>query len=423
MQSLRKNEIKVLHSIFSLGQSTRQRIARRTRLSLVKVSSILSLLQKGGFILKASSANTRSGRPSHLFRLKPKLGCALGLAVGLDRFNVIAMDAGKDITFRRELPLSLSADLSANAQAIIDQLSQELLRVVEKDLKGSGPILTLGVALPGLVDPRTGTWLLGLWLPGIANVSVAGLLAERLGIPVFVEDIARSVAFYELHRGSGRRVRSFVLIYLGSGVGSGIVINRRIYRGLHGLAGEIGHIEHADNAYRCSCNNVGCLETVISTVGMQRMFKDRLAQGVISSLQADASALDLERILLAAREGDRFTKSTLREIGHFLGDACAILIKMFNPERVIISGRGSMFRDFLKDSVEEVIHHGVIPEMLAGYRTVFAEYDPFQEAHGAALVAANHYFDRTLRGMVFPQGNVREAEALGMRGEIFSEGQ
>ncbi len=417
MQSLRKNEIKVLHSIFSLGRSTRRSIARRTRLSLVKVSSILNPLVKAGLIQKANSSKARSGRPSHLFRLKPKLGYALGVAVGLESFNIIAMDAAKDIALRQELPLRLSADLSANAQAIIDQLSQELLRVVEEDLKGLGPILTLGVALPGLVDPRTGTWLLGLWLPGIANVSVAAILAGRLGIPVFVEDIARSVAFYELNLGSGSRVRSFVLIYLGSGVGSGLVINRRIYRGLHGLAGEIGHIEHADNEYRCSCNNVGCLETVISTVGMRRIFEDRLAQGVASSLQAEARPLELDRMLVAAREGDRFTKSTLREIGHFLGDACVILIKMFNPERVIISGRGSMFRDFLKDSVEEVIYRGVIPEMLAGYRTVFAEYDPFQEAHGAALVAMNHYFDRTLRDMPFPRANAPQVEALGMQGE------
>jgi predicted NBD/HSP70 family sugar kinase len=307
------------------------------------------------------------------------------------------MNSAKEVVCRREFSLALSSDVTTHATSIIDQLSVELSRVIAEELTDSRPVITLGLALPGLVDARAGTWLQGLWLSGITHVPIASMLGERVGVPVFVEDIARSMAFYEMHRGHGRRIRSFVLIYLGSGVGSGIVINRRIYRGFHGLAGEIGHIEHADNTYRCSCSNVGCLETVISAVGIQRVFRDRLAEGVISSLQGDSGSPSIDRILGAAREGDRFTRSTLREIGNFLGDSCVILIKMFNPERVIISGKGSIFREFFSDAVDEVIHRSVLPEMLQKFRTVFAEYDPYQEAHGAALVAANHYFNRRLR--------------------------
>jgi predicted NBD/HSP70 family sugar kinase len=159
------------------------------------------------------------------------------------------------------------------------------------------------------------------------------------------------------------------------------------------MAGEIGHIQHPQNRYRCTCSNVGCLETVISTVGIQRVFRDRLAEGVVSNLQREAEDPNLDRILGAAREGDRFVQSTLREIGQFLGDACAILIKMFNPEGLIISGDGAMFREFFAEPVEQVVRRWVLPEMLEGFSMTFAEYDPFHEAHGAALVAMDHHLD------------------------------
>lgn len=390
---LGKNDLKVLHSVFTRGESTRASIALRTRLSPAKVSSILDQLEEEGYVERTGKATTRRGRPSHLYQIRPDMGYALGVAVGLDGFRIVAMDGAKDITFRREFPLTLSANAATQGQAIIDQLSAKISTVIEKDLAGVRPIMSLGLALPGLVDTHEGTWLLGLWLSGIAHVPVVSLLRERLGLPVSIDDIARSVTIYEMHRGHGQRMRSFVLIYLGSGVGSGIVINRGIYRGFHGMAGEIGHIEHADNTYRCVCNNVGCLETVISAMGIQRMFRDRLAEGVISSLQPEAGDLDLDRILEAARGGDRFTQSTLREIGQFLGDACTILIKMFNPEGLIISGKGSMFQEFLSEPVDQVIRQRVLPEMLEEFRTTFAEHDPYHEAHGAALVAMEHHLD------------------------------
>jgi predicted NBD/HSP70 family sugar kinase len=393
MQRLNQLELKVLHVIFARGQSTRAAISLRTRLSPAKVSSILDQLEKTGYVQRAGKATTPRGRPSHLFRVRPDMGYTVGAAVGLDRFRVVAMDGAKEIRVRREVPFPPSGDPATNGRSIVDQLSAKISQIMEKDLAKLRPIMALGLALPGLVDTRTGRWLQGLWLSGVADVPVVSLLRQRLRVPVSVEDIARSLAVYEMHRGHGQGFRSFALIYLGGGVGSGIVINREVYHGLHGMAGEIGHVEHADNSYRCVCGNVGCFETIISATGIQRVFKDRLAEGVISSLQPAGGGVDLERILEAARAGDRFTLSTLREIGEYVGDACAIVIKMFNPEGLIITGQGAMFREFFAEPVDQAIHRRVLPGMLDQFTLTFAEYDPYQEAHGAALVAAEHHLD------------------------------
>jgi predicted NBD/HSP70 family sugar kinase len=398
MKRLQKSELKVLRAVFSAGKATRSALARRSRLSLVKVSSILTKLETEGYLLKDGKTRSAGGRPSFLYRLRPELTCAVGVSVGLDHFRVVGMDGTKGVILRREYPLQLAAEPATHAQAVVGRLCEELERILAKELPSAHRVTALGVALPGLIDTRAGTWLLGLWLSGIAQVPIVRLLGERLALPVFIEDIARCAAFYEMHLGAGRGARDFVLIYLGSGVGSGVVIGRRIYRGFHGLAGEIGHIEHADNSYRCSCSNVGCLETMISPAGILRVFRDRLAEGVNSSLQREAVELDLPKILAAADQEDRFARATLREIGGFLGDACAIMIKMFNPQRLIVSGQGAAFRDYFAAPVDEVIRRRVLPEMLADFRTVFAEYEPYQEAHGAALAAMSYYLDRRLAG-------------------------
>jgi predicted NBD/HSP70 family sugar kinase len=395
MQRLQKREIRVLQAIFAGRYATRTRIARHTRLSLVKVSSILSRLRQEGYIEQAGRMRSRTGRPSVLYRLRPELGCVVGVSFGLvDRFQIVAMDAAKRIILRRECPLELPADPANHGRALLDRLVEELDRMRGFELPAELPLMALGLALPGMVDTRRGTWLLGLQLTGITHVPVVSVLGERLGLPVLIDDVVRCLAMLELHHGQGRRSRNFVLVYLGQGMGAAIVIDHRIYRGHHGLAGEIGHLEHADNNYRCSCSNVGCLETMVSATGIQRVFRDRLAEGVISSLQREPAEPGLGDILAAARAGDRFAQSTLQEIGRFLGDSCAILIKMFNPQQLIISGTGAMFRDFFQEPVEQVIRRHVLPEMLADYRTVFADYEPFQEAQGAALAAMGHYLDR-----------------------------
>jgi predicted NBD/HSP70 family sugar kinase len=107
--------------------------------------------------------------------------------------------------------------------------------------------------------------------------------------------------------------------------------------------------------------------------------------------------LTLDTILEAADQGDRFAQATLQEIGRFLGRGCAMMIKLFNPQRLIVSGEGAVFSEYLREPVNQVIGREVFPEMLAGYRTVFAEYDPDGAAVGAGLLALNRLINGRIR--------------------------
>jgi predicted NBD/HSP70 family sugar kinase len=399
MKRLNRSEIRALRAIFSQYRPTRSSIARQTRLSLVKVSSILQELEKRDYIEKTGKTKATGGRPASLFQLKAAVGISLGVSIAPESFQIVGIDGSKSRRIEERHPLVLPADSEKHVDSIVEQVSAALMRITEQE---GQPIVSVCIALPGMVDSRRGIWLLGLQVTGITHIEIAQMFEQRLRVPVYAEDASRALTTLEMHRNRGKRsLENFILVYIGLGLGTGIVINGRIYRGYHGLAGEIGHLEHAGNAYRCSCNNVGCLETVVSTQGILRVFRDRLKEGVRSSLQRttleNGPRLSLEGILEAASEGDRVTQSTLGEIGVFLGDACATLIKLFNPQRLIISGPGSMFKDYFRNPVEQVIRQRVLPEMLADYRTVFADYADNHEAWGAALLAMKCYLNKLAR--------------------------
>lgn len=389
-------EARALRAILHREAPTRRSIARDARLSLVKVSSILGALEGRGVIRKEGKTRTSGGRPSHLYSLEPDLGYALGINVRLDQIRVAAMDCGKRLLFTRSYPLSLAPDPASHRRGIVEQICAAVDQAV-----ASAPepdrLMAVGLALPGMVDTQRGVWLLGLQLTGITHIEIADMLCRRYGVPVVAEDVARSLAFLELHLGAGKALRHFILLYLGLGMGTGVVTDRQLYRGFHGLAGEIGHIEHPRNSYRCTCGNVGCLETVAAPAGILRLVQDRLNDGVRSELQRfgspGAEPLSLDKVLAAAIAGDRLALATMTEIGGFVGDACAMLIKLFNPQALILSGEVTMFSEFLRDPVQAVISRGVLPEMLSGYQTIFAPYQPEHEAHGAALLAAFHLFE------------------------------
>jgi predicted NBD/HSP70 family sugar kinase len=392
MKRLSKNEVKTIRAIFSQAHPTRSSIARRTRLSLVKISSVLKELEKKKTIERVGKTKATGGRPAYIFQLKSDLGLSLGISIARDTFHVVGIDCSKSVRIDEGYPLSLPADPEKHGDAIVEQIVPVVKKIADRR-----EVVSVGIALPGMVDTRRGVWLLGLQLTGIDHIHLARLFERRLGKPVFVEDASRTVTMLEMYKSRGRRRRDFVLLYIGLGMGSGIVINRRLYRGYHGLAGEIGHVEHAENSYRCSCNSVGCLETVVSTEGIIRMFRDRLRDGVRSILQkhlVDGQlCLSLDDVLAAAEAGDRVTQSILGEIGTFLGDACATLIKLFNPQAVVISGPGSVFKKYFRTPVQQVIQQRVIPEMLVDYETVFADYQDNHEAWGAAILAMKRHLD------------------------------
>ncbi len=400
---LTSEALKTLRYIFFHPDATRLELIDWLQASHLTVSKVIRHLEESQLIHRSGKIQGESGRPSTTYRIVKSAGTALGVHLDFNKIRFVLIDAFSDLVQEWITDCAFNELDGWEEKRYIDLLESSIRDGLGK-IRQSGQSMpqTIGISLPGMVDSENGIWVSGLQLQGIRNIPLQRELQTRLEIPVFIEDNARSLIVMEKIRRAARGYTNIILLYLGIGMGTGIVINDQIIRGFHGTAGEIGHIPHGNSKYRCSCGNIGCFETVVSPSGILRIFSDRLGENVSSRLQryrkADGSGynLTLESILEAAKEGDHLTIRTLAEIGAYIGDACDILIKLFNPEILIITGLSSIFSEYLKRTVESTISIKIAPEISEDFKIVFSDYQPNFEAWGVAMVSINELLKREI---------------------------
>jgi len=391
---LSPEERSALRYVFLRPDVTRLELMNLMQASHLTVSNTIKRLVNAGLLCRSGKIQGDSGRPSATYRIDKGTGTALGVHLDADSIRFVLIDAFSDLLLEWSTDFSLPRQNGWEQDQYIDLLESSIQDGLSRiHAAGFGSPGSIGISLPGMVDFQKGIWISGLQLQGIRNIHLGRELQKRLGLSVSIEDSARSLTLWEKVRGAARGYSNIILLYLGRGMGTGIVINDKIIRGFHGTAGEIGHIPYGNSKYRCSCGNIGCFETVVSPSGILRIFSERLAEGVSSRLQRyrrlDGTGydLDLGTILEAAREGDHLSIRTLDEIGVYIGDACDILIKLFNPEILIISGVGSIFSDYFRKSVESTIGLKIAPEISGDFKVIFSGYSNNLEAWGAAMVS------------------------------------
>lgn len=402
VERLSFDEIKALRMIWLNRDITRLELLELLQVSHLTASNVIKHLETKDLIFKSGKKQGESGRPSTTYRIESGSGTTLGVHFDFNTLRFVLADTEGEMLKTWQSGFPEHNLPHQDHQIYINSLANGIEQAIEA-LKEEGYAVpfSIGISLPGMVDSESGIWVSGLQLQGIKNIPLQEELERLLSIPVFIEDSSRSLVLLEKVRGLAKEHRNIVLLYLGSGMGASIVMEDRILRGVHGTAGEIGHIPHGKSTYRCSCGNIGCFETIVSPYGIKRIFEDRLNEGVSSTLQnfkqGSSYTFHLEDIQQAARLGDHLSMKTLAEIGEYIGDAADILIKLFNPEILIITGSGAIFADFMRTSVETTINMKIPPEINNASTVVFAEYKPYYEAWGASMVALNELFKKELR--------------------------
>jgi predicted NBD/HSP70 family sugar kinase len=383
-------EIQILRAIQLLGTPTRRGIARFARLSPASVSPYLHRLRERGLVQSAGKSKSSGGRPSVKYRLSPSLGCTIGVFFETSVCQLVAADLEGTTLAERALPLSLPPH--SGSARIVEVIASEVAALRGFPAVKDHPLLALGIAAPGMVDTENGLWLHGLRLSGIEHVRLGSLVEAAAGVPVLIEDEARCLAWLEVSRTGA--AGGLLLVYLGTGVGAGLVIDGQLYRGHRGLAGEVGHLVVEEHGERCACGNAGCLETVASLPAVLRRFQKRLDEGVVSSLQRPGASqpLTLDLIRQAAEAGDRLALVTIAEIGRAVGEACGKSIMILNPRTLCIGGPVAALGEFLRPSLWARVREQVMPEMIDNLELRYAAFSTGDEALGAAMLAARWFW-------------------------------
>ena len=200
-----------------------------------------------------------------------------------------------------------------------------------------GPIRGASVMVPGAVDSAQAVVLSAPNLPSLINFGLKAVLQERLGWPVVLENDANAAAIGEMWLGAARGCRDVVSVTLGTGVGGGMVLGGKLWRGAHGAAGEIGHTTvDPFSGLKCKCGNTGCLELFASATAIVRMARESLSQFSAATLSADD--LTAEKIYEAGGNGDELALTVFRRAGKYLGIGLANLMSLIDPEIIVING-------------------------------------------------------------------------------------
>jgi predicted NBD/HSP70 family sugar kinase len=351
LESLReRNRSRVLEAMRELGVASRAAIARHTGLSRSTVSSLVAELQDAGLVVDREASEpqekAKGGRPPLLIALDRSAGVAVGIDFGKRHLAVAAADLSHTILAesRREMPEDYDAQSGLDgATALVDEVLESA--GVERE-----SVIGVGLGLPGPISLATGTVGSSAILPGWVGVQVAEQMSERLGLAVLVDNDANLGALSELHWGAGRGSSNLAYLKVSTGIGAGLVIDGRLFRGSGGTAGEIGHTMIDETGPICRCGSRGCLETLAAGPAIVEVLRPSLGDH-----------FSAEQMLEQAARGDAGCRRAIGDAGRYIGSALADLCNLVNPQRIVVGGSIGTSGDVLLDPMREALRHRAIP--------------------------------------------------------------
>ena len=280
-------------------------------------------------------------------------------------------------TLADEGPEAVIERIVAGAERVLDEAG-----VVHKDVH------SIGIGAPGPLDIPQGLLIEPPNLPGWHNVPLRQILQERLGALTYLENDANAAAVGEYLYGAGRNTRHMIYVTVSTGIGGGLILDGRIYHGVSGGAGEIGHMTVLPNGPRCGCGNRGCLEALASGTAIAREGQDLVARGIPTAMApADGHTMTAKDVVDAMHRGDAYARQIVDSALYYLGIGMASLVNLYNPERLVIGGGLAALGEDLLGPVRRAIALRAFPSASAQVTVVLAQLGSNVGVIGAAGAA------------------------------------
>ncbi|MCU1286689.1 MAG: glucokinase [Acidobacteriales bacterium] len=254
--------------------------------------------------------------------------------------------------------ITTGTEVSRGRDVVITEMC-DAIRALSVKFQASGSLRGIGIGVPGIIDMKTGMVLNSPNLPGWRDFPVRQEIERRLMTHVILENDANSAAFGEKWLGAGRDYDDLCMLTLGTGVGGGLVFEGRIWHGMTGMAGELGHTAVEPNGHPCGCGSVGCLEQYASATAIKRMAKEAVAAGGAGELEKafnrGSDDFSAKLIYTLAIQGDKPAQNIFKRVGQALGVTLASLINGLNlPIYVIGGGVSHSWDAFAPTMMEEI---------------------------------------------------------------------
>ncbi len=338
---------------------SRAELAVRTGLNRSTITLIINELIDRGYVHETNRQDASIGRPGMLLQFNPNGGFAIGVEIGVDFLSVILTNFVADVLWRRHEKIAPGTDRIAMMEMTENIISQAFAYGKEINLRPLG----IGVGIPGLVDASQGKLV---FAPNLrwTDIPIRLIWMSRFNVPVFVENEANCAALGEYFYGVAYDTGNFLYLKTGAGLGCGIVIGGRLFKGTNGFAGEAGHTTLYKGGNVCGCGRRGCWETYVSPSAIIRSTVSRLEQGstsIISDLvKGDLTRVSLDTLVEAAEMKDPVACGIFEETGIHLGIGIANLTNIFDPGLIVLGGALSLCGKWLAPVIYQVLQENVL---------------------------------------------------------------
>ena len=293
----------------------------------------------------------------------------IGVDIRVDRTVYALVNIRGEVLARDEIVTSDYPVISD----FVTKLSEKIVLLMEAN-GGFESVRSIGVSAPS-GNFHTGCIENSPNLPWKGIVPLAAMLRDRMGLAVAVDNNANVIAMAEHAFGAAHGLKDFVLVNLGSGMGSCIYSKGVIYQGTNGFSGEIGHTTYIAGGRQCGCGKQGCLEAYTASKGVLQTAKEVLEEYDIPSLMRQSQQLTVKQIVEFCHEGDQLAIEAMRRTGHALGVGLANYASLFNPEAIILSGAVSKAGKWLLEPTDEAFEEHVFHNMKGKIKLVCSLYE------------------------------------------------
>ena len=330
--SLKKsNMLNVIQIIKEKGSITKPDIAALTGLTSASIHNFIQELSEKQIVLEEGVNVSNGGRKALLYRFNAKIRYIIGVYIALTNITACVYDLDFNEKTKSVRPIDLAAnEVEYSIKCVIEEIEKAIITA------GISPqsIAGVGITVPGPVNYEEGVVNKVVNAPNWKNIPLKSMIEKAIKLHVVVDKETSGIVLYDKWFHAEEKTRNLVHITITNGVGSGILINRQLYRGEHNIAGEIGHMCVNPNGGVCNCGNIGCIELYADNPHIMGIVKSKLKEGEQSSL-SNINHISMEDILTAAAEKDLLATSVFRQASDYLVLVLGNIIKMFDPDEII----------------------------------------------------------------------------------------
>jgi predicted NBD/HSP70 family sugar kinase len=376
------NYIDIIKVLFYSRAASLNDISSSTGRSIPYITKAIGELKELKVVKEIGIRESSGGRKPATYSLIAESGYLVSVAMNQFTTRVVVVNMSNEFVGEaQEFPLALKNNPNA-----INVLIDHIRRCIADTGLSEKKFLAVSITMPGFVDALSGNNLSFLKLP---EGTLVDYLAAHIGLPVFIGNDSSAIALAEQKFGLPEARNNAMVVNLGWGIGLGMIVNKEVFRGHSGFAGEFSHLALYKNGKLCSCGKHGCLETEASLLAIEVKAAERLKEGEISNLTAYKTP-SADNIIEEAKKGDAVAIKIISEAAYAIGQGLAILVHLMNPESIILSGKGSIIGKLWLTPIQQAMNEHCIPHLSTYTKLTISQLgNNAQLLGGIALVMEN----------------------------------